>query len=86
VNNPRILLIVGFVTVFLFGIFVGINIRSAPKTETLPDPSPLLPTDTSSCVYDGKTYQQGESFKDKDGCNSCGCEKGEVACTMMACE
>ena len=37
------------------------------------------------CTYNGKTYQQGEGFKSMDGCNSCSCNNGEVACTLMAC-
>ncbi len=36
-----------------------------------------------SCSYKGKTYAQGESFP--DACNSCSCDNGQVACTMMAC-
>ena len=38
---------------------------------------------TVSCQYNGKTYREGESFK--DSCNSCSCESGQVACTLMAC-
>jgi fructose-specific phosphotransferase system component IIB len=37
------------------------------------------------CEYDGKVYEEGDSFKDSDGCNSCGCNNGEVVCTLMAC-
>lgn len=39
-----------------------------------------------SCFYNGVTYQSGEGFADIDGCNSCSCEDGKVACTLMACE
>lgn len=38
-----------------------------------------------SCTYNGKAYKDGESFKSKDGCNTCGCSKGKVACTEKAC-
>jgi len=40
-------------------------------------------TNKLTCQYQGKTYQEGESFK--DACNSCSCESGQVACTLMAC-
>ena len=39
----------------------------------------------NGCEYGGRTYQNGEGFKDTDGCNSCSCVNGQVACTMMAC-
>lgn len=38
-----------------------------------------------NCQYNGKTYKQGEGFKSSDGCNTCSCTKGKVACTLMAC-
>jgi hypothetical protein len=38
-----------------------------------------------SCTYNGITYKSGDSFKDADDCNTCGCEDGMVACTEMAC-
>lgn len=39
----------------------------------------------ASCDYDGKTYPDGASFPSADGCNSCSCEAGSVACTTRAC-
>ena len=42
--------------------------------------------DTKTCLYGGKTYKSGDGFKSTDGCNSCSCEDGQVACTLMACE
>ena len=38
-----------------------------------------------SCVYNGVTYQDGDGFPSSDGCNSCGCNNGDVACTERAC-
>jgi hypothetical protein len=36
--------------------------------------------------YNGQKYGVGESFKDKEGCNTCSFNKnGELQCTMMAC-
>lgn len=39
-----------------------------------------------SCTVGDKTYKDGEGFKSEDGCNTCSCNDGEVACTLMACE
>lgn len=38
-----------------------------------------------SCTYNGATYDDGDSFDSKDGCNICNCENGSVACTERAC-
>ena len=38
----------------------------------------------SACQYKGKTYTDGEGFK--DSCNSCSCDNGQVMCTLMACQ
>jgi hypothetical protein len=38
-----------------------------------------------SCTYDGQTYAAGSSFPATDGCNTCSCADGMVACTEMAC-
>jgi hypothetical protein len=35
------------------------------------------------CTHKGKTYQDGESFK--DDCNTCNCNDGIAGCTRMAC-
>lgn len=39
----------------------------------------------STCEYNGKTYQHGENFPSTDGCNTCSCDAGRVACTEKAC-
>lgn len=38
-----------------------------------------------SCEYDGQTYADGETFRDRDDCNACTCDGGTVACTSKAC-
>lgn len=45
----------------------------------------LLKSD-DTCMYNGVEYSDGDSFEAEDGCNSCGCDGGEVACTMMECD
>lgn len=42
---------------------------------------------TSTCFYNGKEYEVGDSFPSTDGCNTCSCDSSlMVACTSMACE
>ncbi|MEM1009177.1 MAG: hypothetical protein AAGJ35_09240, partial [Myxococcota bacterium] len=52
----------------------SVQINSAGKCEA-----------STSCTYNEKTYKDGETFKSKDGCNTCGCNKGRVSCTELAC-
>jgi hypothetical protein len=40
---------------------------------------------SGACEYAGKSYNDGESFKSSDGCNTCSCEAGEVSCTLADC-
>lgn len=42
-------------------------------------------TKPRDCELDGTTYKDGTSFKDADGCNSCSCHDGEIACTQLGC-
>ena len=39
----------------------------------------------TACTYNGTSYTSGASFKSTDGCNTCSCINGSVACTSMAC-
>lgn len=43
------------------------------------------PTPPKGCAYEGKDYKDGESFPDKDGCNTCSCSDAKIACTQKAC-
>ena len=47
------------------------------------DSKPLGSVD--GCTYNGKTYANGVTFKATDGCNSCSCENGSAACTLIGC-
>lgn len=38
-----------------------------------------------TCEYNGNTYNDGDSFPSSDGCNTCSCSSGAVACTEKAC-
>lgn len=39
----------------------------------------------TQCSYGGKEYPIGASFPSQDGCNTCSCDMGGVACTEKAC-
>jgi len=47
------------------------------------DSKPLGSVD--GCTYNGKTYGTGVTFKAIDGCNTCSCQNGVAACTLVAC-
>lgn len=40
----------------------------------------------ASCEEDGTTHVSGESWTCSDGCNTCSCEDGAIASTLMGCE
>lgn len=37
----------------------------------------------TDCLYKGISYKHGQTFKDE--CNTCTCNDGRAACTLMAC-
>lgn len=39
----------------------------------------------ANCEYNGTSYEAGSSFPSSDGCNTCSCSEGGVACTLRAC-
>ncbi len=43
------------------------------------DPAP------GDCTLDGKTYRNGDTLPSPDGCNTCSCMNGQIACTLIAC-
>lgn len=51
-----------------------------------PGGDPPSPMPSLGCAYEGKTYADGDSFRAMDGCNSCSCEDGRVACTEIGCD
>ncbi len=59
----------------MFGLVVGFALGKADYR--LPNILPI------SCTYNNQVYKNGESFK--DNCNTCSCQNGQVACTLMAC-
>lgn len=73
--------IISAVVALILGIMVGQNLD---RIKELVKVNQLLPS--SGCQYNGKNYKTGDAFPSTDGCNSCGCSDGQVACTLMACE
>lgn len=42
--------------------------------------------DPGTCSYNGRDYHAGDTFPDRDGCNTCSClAGGSVVCTERAC-
>jgi hypothetical protein len=39
----------------------------------------------AACVVDGVVYPDGSAVPSSDSCNTCGCNDGQVVCTLMAC-
>ena len=39
----------------------------------------------NECNYAGKSYDFGEKFPSRDGCNQCECQFGQISCTEIAC-
>jgi|GEM_PF-6910243 len=62
-----------------------LNITCTEKTTTTTQKPSIAPTlAPTSCLYSGKKYEVGESYK--QDCNSCLClEDGTSACTKKAC-
>lgn len=93
-KNTTILLGIIILFVGVVGLILGMYIMTNKSKEennyqynTPENVQPLDITPTNkSCQYEGKVYASGEGFSDKDGCNSCSCENGQVACTVMICE
>ena len=80
--GKKLVVMILFILIFVVGIVFGMSLTNM-KDNNQPLDIPLL---TKRCEYGGKTYASGDSFPDEDGCNSCSCEDGQIACTLMACE
>ena len=77
IHFPTVLVVAA---IFIFGFFIGYSMKGADEGKKINiNPFP------KSCVYEGNTYKPGESFPSGDGCNTCTCNNGEVACTLIAC-
>lgn len=40
---------------------------------------------SEQCTYNGTVYKSGDTFNDVDGCNTCSCDAGSVACSTQEC-
>jgi len=65
----------------ILGFILALYLQTGSTGLSIPDY--FVP---QSCVYNGTTYANGEGFLDTDGCNTCSCSGGVVACTLMYCE
>lgn len=68
---------IAFVIIFLLGFWLGGKYQTSGGGGIN-----ILPI---GCTYNGIAYKHGDGFKSSDGCNSCSCQSGQIACTEMAC-
>lgn len=71
-KDLKILLVFASIGIFVFACLTSIFTITYYKQKV-------------QCLYDGVTYDNGDKFLSTDGCNSCACSNGEVACTLRAC-
>lgn len=70
-RSSHAILFVGFVTAGLAVVFGGCSSTAVPGE--------------GACTYGGFSRAAGASFPSTDGCNTCTCKAGAVACTEKAC-
>ncbi len=71
-----IIIILGIIFFLVFSKLQDNNIDNNTDNESII---------TNQCDYENETYQDGDKFPDKDGCNTCTCTNGEIACTEIYC-
>jgi hypothetical protein len=81
VKISKLMLVLVVIVVFFIGIVAGLYMQKPAGINPIAKPE----TNTQGCVYEGRTYYPGDSFPSIDGCNSCGCDDGQIVCTTMAC-
>jgi hypothetical protein len=81
-KTKSLLLAVVLIVIFMLGIMVGLFMKNSLENIRPINLNPFSRT----CLYNGKSYKEGEGFRSIDGCNGCSCMNGHVACTLMACE
>ncbi|OGK09000.1 hypothetical protein A2767_02405 [Candidatus Roizmanbacteria bacterium RIFCSPHIGHO2_01_FULL_35_10] len=79
--NNKINISALLVMIFILGLMLGYFLGKEQSLKKLNEINPLK----KACVYNGKTYQHGQGFQAEDGCNSCGCDNGQITCTTIAC-
>jgi Kazal-type serine protease inhibitor domain len=68
-----------------FALGVGCGGSTGEGEECEGDQCPALPG--GRCKVDGVTFESGATgIPAPDGCNSCSCHEGELACTLLGCE
>lgn len=76
--KPQLIYIFIILSSLLIGFILGYFVKSDSMFENVV----LFP---KVCEYNGKKYNNNDSFPSIDGCNSCGCDNGQIVCTTMAC-
>ncbi|KKQ02125.1 MAG: Kielin/chordin-like protein [Candidatus Roizmanbacteria bacterium GW2011_GWA2_36_23] len=78
INKVSLILVI--LAAFVLGIVAGSKLNGLSFSNNSLDPQ------TKTCKYNNKEYQTGTSFPAEDNCNTCSCNNGEVACTLIACD
>lgn len=55
------------------------------STSNPPPPPPPPPPPKKNCDYEGTSIPHGTKFPAVDGCNTCSCQDGSLACTEIGC-
>lgn len=71
-----IILLIGFIVLVIGAVLGALGYRQFSMNQT---------PGANKCNYNGVDYEHGADFDAPDGCNTCVCANGAVACTDMAC-
>jgi hypothetical protein len=71
---------------FFLGLSITLGVILLGLTSYIVYSEYKIQNDTPNrCPYEGWSYEHGETFESGDGCNTCVCNDGMVACTEMDC-
>lgn len=71
-----------FITVTMYRRFICLSLERQNSEAVFT--TTAIPS--TFCIYEGQTFQAGDTFSTIDGCNSCNCTfDGEVKCTQRRC-
>jgi len=71
-KNIKLLLLAASIVVFIFACITSVITINYYNRQM-------------QCLYNNAIYKNGAKFASTDGCNSCVCNNGTVACTLKAC-
>jgi hypothetical protein len=84
-GRNKLLVIIAILLFFLLVISLGIGGYFLLSLNKDTSDNTNDTNEKHSCTYNNKSYNNGDSFKALDGCNTCACNDGSISCTEMAC-